>query len=254
MSKIPDLQAAVRALEGVAHAAVRWPEPEGPATLRVEFSPGADREEVTERVLTTMREVGGVDLSSLELQPLEPRPLEPQPLEPQPGEHTAPEHAARPVADEPAAHPVADEPSATHRPPEVDAPVRPIFSGLTVDRSDLDSNVTVRLEFAGRSFTGSAAGLATRRSTPRTAAAAALAALRELLPPEVRVQLDWLEVVEAATPARPVIVHSAVSCLTSLGEETFVGSAIAGDDLREAAVRATLDALNRRLYRPCRAS
>ncbi|HUH08805.1 MAG TPA: hypothetical protein VML96_13475 [Egibacteraceae bacterium] len=208
MSKIPDVQQAVRDLEGVAFAAVRWPDPKGPATLRVEFAEGADREQVTREVLDTLREVGGVDLETMEIRIPEPPPE-------------------------------------GHR----EGHPRPVFTGMSVDRRELDSAVEVTLTFNGRHVTGHASGLATWQEGPRTAAAAALLALREFLPSSVRVQLEWLEVVEGSAWGRPKIVQSAVTCLTRQGEEVFVGTAFVVNDVREAAVRATLDALNRRLDR-----
>lgn len=212
MTKIPELQAAVRDLEGVAHASVRWPEPHGPAVLRVEFAGGVDREEVTADILEVVAEVGAVDLGSMQV-----------------GTSTPP---------------------ASNQ----DDGGRPVFSGLTVHRTDLDSSVTVTIGYAGRTASATVEGLATRRAAPHTAASAALSALREFLPPHVRVHLEWLEVIESGAPGRPELVHAAVTCLTNAGEETFVGTAIVRGDLREAAVRATLDALNRRFQRFAHAS
>ncbi len=129
------------------------------------------------------------------------------------------------------------------------APVgrRPVFSSLSVDRGDLDATVEVTLSFEGRPVVGRAAGLSTALGTLRTAAAATLAALEELIGSDARVQLDWLEVVEVGAPGRPEVVSAAITFLTRGSEEIHVGSALVRGDEREAAVRATLDALNRRL-------
>lgn len=215
MSKIPDIQTAVRALQGVRQASVRWPDPDGPATLRVEFTDDADRDDVTGSVLSTLEEIAGVDLQSLEL-PLPPRPAP----EDEGGRRTAMEGGRRTA--------------------------RPVLVGLTVDREDLEASVTVRLSLGGARVVGRADGLATSRTTPRTAAEAVLVALSELLPDTVRLQLDWLEVFEASG-GRPGLVQCLVTCLSPAGEETFVGSALLREDPREAAVRAILHALNRRL-------
>lgn len=215
MTKIPELQAAVRDLKGVAHASVRWPEPHGPAVLRVEFADGVDREQVTADILEVVAEVGAVDLGSMQVGTSTPSPS-PTGADGRPG--------------------------------------RPVFSGLTVHRTDLDSSVTVTLGYAGRTASATVEGLATRRAAPHTAASAALSALREFLPPHVRVHLEWLEVIESGAPGRPELIHAAVTSLTNSGEETFVGTAIVRGDLREAAVRATLDALNRRFQRFAQAS
>ena len=204
-STIPDVQEAIRGVEGVASATVRWPDPAGPVMLRVEFASGHDVGGVTQSVLDTLRDISGVDPETLEVQ---------TPKTARPG-------TARGS--------------------------RPVFAGLSVDRGELDTVVEVSLEIDGRRVIGRAEGLATRQATLVTTAAAALTALRELLPNDVRVQLDWLEVTEPGSPGRLPLVQSAVTCLTREGEELYVGSALARGDIREAAVRATLDAINRRL-------
>lgn len=213
MTDIPEVQDAVSRVPGVTAATVRWPDPLGPATLRVEFA-GADAESVTRAVVETLRDVGGVEPEQIAL-----------------------ELPARgPGNDGPAAAPAA---AARLR--------RPVFSGMTVDRGDLDSTVEVTLQYGERRLTGRAVGLATRTAATRTAAAAALDALRDLLPPDVRVQVEWLEVVDPTAPGRHQLVQAAVTVLSRRGEEVYLGTAFVRGDLREAAVRATLDAVNRRL-------
>jgi hypothetical protein len=210
MSKIPDVQEAVRRLEGVATVAVRWPDPLGPATLHVEFAADADERAVTEAVLDTVRRVGAEGGNIPDIRIVE----------------TASTDRTDPGRDP-----------------------RPIFAGMTVDRGDLDAAVEVALEYGARRLTGRAEGLATRHAALRTAAAAALAAVRELVPADTRLQLEWLEVVDPTNPGRPAVVQAAVTWLTRTGEETYLGSAFVRNDLRVAAVRATLDAINRRLAR-----
>ncbi len=203
MSDLPEVQRALRATEGVAHARVVWPDPEGPAHLTVSFVDAADEPAVTREVLDVLRRVGNVDLDTLEV-----------------------------VLDE------ATEPQGVME--------RPVFEGLSLDRHELDSAVTVTLRWRGRQVSGEATGLASFRHAPRTAAEATLVALRKLLPPTVRAQLEWLEVTEIGAP-RERLVQAAVTVLTHTEENAHVGSAIVRGDVREAAVRATLDAVNRRL-------
>jgi len=137
--------------------------------------------------------------------------------------------------------------SATQSDPTPRSARRPVFSSLSVDRGDLDAAVEVTLSVEGRHVVGRGEGLSTAAGTLRTAASATLAALEELVGTDARVQLDWLELVEVGSPGRPQVVSAAVTFLTRDGEEVYVGSAIVRGDEREAAVRATLDALNRRL-------
>jgi hypothetical protein len=211
MSQMPQLQQAVRDLDGIIRASVRWPDPLGPAELRLEFEADADRAAVTREVLGVLRDVGGVDLDTLEV--VNPAP--------------APEQPARPAT--PRTIP------------------RPVFSHITVDRRELDASVEVTLRSEGVTWTGRAEGLATAQATLRSAALATLEALRAIVGQEARLSLEWLEVLDAQGPGRPQIVQAAVGHLSRKGEEVFVGTALGRWNLQEAAVRAVLDALNRRL-------
>lgn len=123
---------------------------------------------------------------------------------------------------------------------------RPVFVALSVDRNELDTAIEVILELHGRQVSGRAEGLASFQQSTKTTAAATLAALRKLLPSGVRLQLEWLEVIESHGH-RPPIIQVAVTVLTHAGEALHIGSAFAQGDLRESTVRATLDAVNRRL-------
>lgn len=235
MSELPDLQSAVRGLDGVASAVVRWPDPQGPATLHVEFVAEADREAVTEAVLEEVRRYAG----------------------PQPENGSGGAVAAAGGNDRPAAAGGAEDAGplpmvvmSDAAPPAPQLRTRPVFSGMTVDRGELDIAVEVTLSVGDQTHVGRAEGLATSGSVPRAAADATLIALRPLLPAGLRVQLDWLEVAAGTGPRRLDVVSSAVTCLSRRGEQVLIGSAIVHSDIREAAVRATLDALNRRLEQP----
>lgn len=127
---------------------------------------------------------------------------------------------------------------------------RPVFAGLEVNRGELDVQVEVTLRHRDRQFRGVAEGLATAEHTPRTAAAAALAALAQIVRDDVRLHVEWVEVAESVGP-RTGTVSVAVTCLTPEGQDQHVGTAFVRGDLREAAVRAALDAVNRRLHRLC---
>lgn len=259
MSKIPDVQEAVRRLSGVASASVRWPDPLGPATLRVEFAPGADHAQVTQEVLEALRDIGGADTDSLEVRLSEPgdtvgaavtTPAQSATATAGTGTAAVPGRAVAAEAADPGAARTSSAAAGADLPAPADGRLdRPIFTAMLVERGQLDTNVEVVLELSDRRLTGRAEGLTTRDDVVRTAASAALSALREILPERVRLQLDWLEIADPGAPGRPQLVHASVICLTPAGEETYVGAAMVRGDLREAAVRATLDAVNRRLLR-----
>lgn len=68
MSGLPELQDAVRQIPGIASASIRWPDPLGPASLRVEFKGDVDHHEVGEAVIRTLVDIGEVDLTTLRLE------------------------------------------------------------------------------------------------------------------------------------------------------------------------------------------
>jgi hypothetical protein len=222
VNDLPDLQQAVRALPGVRAAVVRWPEPDAPAVLQVDFDPQADEEEVSRSVLATVERILGVGQNDLEVRR---------------GGLTSSPHVTTPLTS----------PAEGVRNGQV--PSRPVFSGLKVDRHQLETSIDVTISYDGRTSVGSAEGLATHQHVVLTAASAALSALRTFLPSDVRMQVEWVDVLDGAVPGRPTVVQVSVTCLRAGGEERLMGTAMARGDIREAAVRATLDALNRPLQR-----
>lgn len=201
LSDLPGVQDALREIDGVVHARVRWPDPRGPAQLEIALAPGGDGAQTTRHILDVLERVGGVDLDTLDLAAAE-----------------------RAGSDE----------------------ARPVFVEMSVERTELDTSIEVTLELRGREVSGRAEGLASFQQSTRTTAAATLAAVRKLLPSGVRLQLEWLEVIESHGH-RPPIIQVAVTVLTHAGEALHIGSAFGHGDLRESTVRATLDAVNRRL-------
>ncbi|MEX0658359.1 MAG: hypothetical protein WD080_04435 [Egibacteraceae bacterium] len=131
--------------------------------------------------------------------------------------------------------------------PFPDRPGRPTFARLEVDASQEEPVVEVTLTIEDRRLVGRATGPATGDESARTAAIATLEAVRELFQPGVHAELGWLDIVDDPDGERPRYATSGVHCTGARGRQTFLGSALASGDPRVAAVRATLDALNRPL-------
>jgi hypothetical protein len=197
MSKLPDLEVAVQKVPGVSAAMVRWPEPGGPASLRVEFSPEADLTAVARDVLDTLRDVADVDLTTLQVQ---------------------------------------------------SAAARWALRRITVERQHARATIHVALQHnAGRQLTGRADGPATARGLQRAAASAALAALEGTWPDGVQTELEWVTALAIeGSPARRAIACG-VSLVHNGHEEFLIGVAKVDGDEKDSAIRATLNALNRRL-------
>lgn len=129
----------------------------------------------------------------------------------------------------------------THMSPhEESAQLRPVI--VSVDGRD---PVRVELEHRGRRHVGQCA-TAPGRGPAEAAAIAALDALDRLTPSAAGFHLDWCGVVDpgGGVPAA-ILVFATVSVAGVPMQQT--GSALLRDDVRMAAVRAALDAMNRRL-------
>lgn len=117
---------------------------------------------------------------------------------------------------------------------------RPILLGVRgTDR------VQVTLEHRGRQYVGELAVTADR-GLAATSAAAAIAALDRLTPEAVALRLDWCGVVDPGQVAAPAVLVFATATVAGV-PLLQTGSALVRKDVQLAAVRAALDAMNRRL-------
>jgi hypothetical protein len=121
---------------------------------------------------------------------------------------------------------------------------RPAISRMHLVSSGLDVTATVTLTSEGRTAAGEARGSASQSGVQRAVAGATLRAVEELSGDIARFELDHLEVSHLGSD-RMVIV--ALTMLSSRGTERLTGAAAVREDVRQAVIRATLDALNRRL-------
>lgn len=123
-----------------------------------------------------------------------------------------------------------------------DKQFRPLFVGVSIQSLQKQSEVKVVLRVAGENFTGIASGLSTSRNHMRLFVEATIDALNTF-----NKYLIVVEDVSTATLGRHTVVMVSVTLITSAGEQVLVGSAILKNDYGEAVVKATLDAMNRRL-------
>jgi hypothetical protein len=108
----------------------------------------------------------------------------------------------------------------------------------------LDVTATVTLASGDRTAVGEARGLASQTGVHKAVASATLRAVEQLVGDGVRVELEHLEVTPMGTERTVVVL---LTLLTPQGGESLTGAAAGRDDVRQAVIRATLDALNRRL-------
>lgn len=123
--------------------------------------------------------------------------------------------------------------------------LRPRLEGVELTTRGSKAEARVTVDFGNESYTGVAKGANVMRNRLRLAATATLEAVESYLGGTVRFMLE--DVQKVVFSGRDVILVG-ISLLTPMGEEIFVGSAVVMGDERETAVKAVLDAINRRLY------
>jgi D-alanyl-D-alanine dipeptidase len=102
---------------------------------------------------------------------------------------------------------------------------------------------TVRLEWAGSEYTGTAVGEKGEAIELRTISAASLAAIAALVPHDVNVRLAGVKMMRAFDAEMVVVSLYRPDDVP----HNLVGAVVAGDDPRRAAATAVLAALNRLL-------
>jgi hypothetical protein len=229
--------AALRAVAGVTDAEI-LPDPRGgPGTLRLQLAPGADEVVVGTRVSKLLREGFGLGVDADRVQIYEEAPassLEAVPDD-EPDEVAGDSHEEHEIDEAP------DEPSAAaaeERGPRLLIQRMQLVSA----REGVTSEVT--LELGGRAHTGSAGAASTPSSVHRSVALATLRAVEGAASGQLRFELEHLETTTLGTD-RAVVVE--ISMITRYGSEKLTGVSAVREDARQAVIRATLNALNRRI-------
>jgi hypothetical protein len=210
-----EIVAALREVPGVADADVEPDgEGEGLGLLRLGLAPGVDEVEVASAVGRLLRERFGLGVDADRVQLVEDMQT---------------------AAEDPD---IEDEEDA-----DADR-FRPAIRRMHIISSGLQVAAEVTLAVGDKTALGRAEGTATQTGVQRAVATATLRAVEELLSGKARFELD---LVELTSTARDRAVLVAVTMLSSGGSERLTGAAGVREDVRQAAIRATLDALNRRV-------
>jgi len=115
---------------------------------------------------------------------------------------------------------------------------------IQAEVSGVQVSVTVVLEVEGEPYSGQAIGSNSRTERKRLVALATLHALEQYTHALVAFALEDVQVVELGGEK---VAVSCVTIITSLGEQSFSGSALIRQNEKDSIVRATLDAINRRM-------
>ena len=123
---------------------------------------------------------------------------------------------------------------------------RPVLVGIREEPDGSRVTVHVTLGWQSEEYVGSSYGPAAASDRLRLIGEATLHGLEALYPTGPPLALDAIG--PSGVGMRTVVVAIVVSSVAKHGEEVAVGAALShGGDLGETAVRAVLDALNRRL-------
>lgn len=132
--------------------------------------------------------------------------------------------------------------------PHVPEPTKPQaraqIKNINVEVVGVYVNISVSLELEGELFVGKATGPASRTGRERLVAEATLDAIAQYLQGAFTFALEDVEIIRLG---RESIATACVVLVTSLGEQAFAGSALVRQNDKDSIVRATLDAINRRL-------
>ena len=121
---------------------------------------------------------------------------------------------------------------------------RPVISRMQLVSSGLEVTATVSLSYHDTLVRGECKGTATQSGVHRAVATAAMRALEQLVDTKARFEVDQVEVTPIG-PDRTVLVS--VTMVSGGGTDRLTGSAVVREDIRQATIRAALDAVNRRL-------
>lgn len=271
-----DVVSVLRAVPGVADAEILPDEHGGPGTLRLQLALGADEVDVAMKVNRILGERFGLGVDAGRVQVVEE-------ALPNRGAHVAATPAVQAaVADveekiaaveavagpeltvvssaasateppaQPAAVPPAPSQPAAERPaePPEPGPTRPqrpprlLISRMQLVSAQLGVAAEVSLTQGERSYTGSADAAATATSVHRAVAQATLRAVEACIGSVARFELEHLQSTVLGAD-KAVVVE--ISMITKHATERLTGISAVREDPRQAVIRATLDALNRRI-------
>lgn len=121
---------------------------------------------------------------------------------------------------------------------------RPRIKSINFQVTGVQATVTVELELEGDEYVGEATGAASQTGRLRLVAQATLNAVEQYTHGSYSFALEDVAVVQLGREKAAVCCMALV---TPLGEQSFVGSALVKSNEKDSIVKATLDAINRRM-------
>lgn len=121
---------------------------------------------------------------------------------------------------------------------------RPRIVSINASVSGVTATASVTLQINGTEYAGHAEGPASKTGRQRLVALAALDAVDKYAEGTVSFALEDVAIVQLG---REQVAVSCITLVTPYGEQSFAGSAMVRQNDKDSIVRATLDAINRRM-------
>lgn len=235
-----ELERAIASVPGVEAAHVDRTGDRGRSRLRVRIGSGDDAPSVAWAISTTLRERFGIDIDPSAFHPRTDDLHAPMPegdghADVMPGDSAIASAAGNGRAST-NGHTDRDELQLT----------RAVIEHLDTRIDVSDVVVTATLAHGGRAIEGHATSVPTQQGILRAVAEATVQALRGLTGDRLVAGVDRVAVSVSGEPAIATVVISVVG---PHGDEALLGASFVRDEPQRAVMRATLDALNRRVER-----
>lgn len=128
--------------------------------------------------------------------------------------------------------------------PERPSAVRPRIVSINASVAGVQASASVTLEIGGAEYVGMASGPASQTGRTRQVALAALDAVAQYAPEGTTFALEDVAVLQLG---REKVAVACITLVTPYGEQAYSGSALVRQNDKDSIVRATLDAINRRM-------
>ncbi len=135
------------------------------------------------------------------------------------------------------------EPEAV-RQPERPTVARPRICSINATVSGVQASASVSIEIGGEEYIGKASGPASQTGRARLVALATLDAVSQYSDATISFALEDVTIVQLG---REKVAVSCIALVSGFGEQHLSGSALVRQNDNDSIVRATLDAINRRM-------
>jgi hypothetical protein len=136
------------------------------------------------------------------------------------------------------------KPETAETPGERSTVARPRICSINATVSGVQASASVTLDIGGTEYVGNSSGPASQTGRLRLVALATLDAVSRYTDATISFALEDVAILKLG---REKVAVSCIALVSGVGEQTFSGSAMVRQNDNDSVVRATLDAINRRM-------